>query len=60
MLWERYFEKLVLVARQQLLSGHRRVVDEEDVALGVFESLCNGATRGWLGPKRYRVAPSTR
>lgn len=45
-LWERYFEKMVLIARgklkQQTLAGG----DEEDVALSVFDCLCRGAVKG--------------
>ena len=46
LLWERYFDRLVHLARQQLNSGLRRVADDEDVALSVFDSLCKGAARG--------------
>jgi DNA-directed RNA polymerase specialized sigma24 family protein len=45
-LWRRYFEKLVALARRRLVEGPRRVADEEDVALSVFKSLCEGAERG--------------
>src|SRR5262245_23373067 len=45
-LWERYFQRLVGLARARL-SGHpRRAADEEDVALSVFRCLCEGAARG--------------
>jgi DNA-directed RNA polymerase specialized sigma24 family protein len=45
-LWERYFQRLVGLARAKL-SGHpRRAADEEDVALSVFRCLCEGAARG--------------
>jgi DNA-directed RNA polymerase specialized sigma24 family protein len=46
LLWERYFDKLVAVARKQLGWAPRRVADEEDVALSVFRCLCDGAARG--------------
>jgi DNA-directed RNA polymerase specialized sigma24 family protein len=45
-LWDRYFNVLVQVARRQLGAAPRRVADEEDVALSVFDSLCRGASRG--------------
>jgi DNA-directed RNA polymerase specialized sigma24 family protein len=43
-LWERYFERLVHLARKKL-----RVVaaeDAEDAALSAFDSFCRGAARG--------------
>jgi DNA-directed RNA polymerase specialized sigma24 family protein len=45
-LWERYFGRLVGLARGRLQGHPRRVDDEEDVALSVFRRLCDGATRG--------------
>ncbi len=39
-LWERYFSKLVLRARQKLAAAPRRAADEEDVALNAFASFC--------------------
>ena len=38
-LWERYFRKLVDLARVHLRSVHRRAIDEEDVAVSVFDSF---------------------
>lgn len=46
LLWDRYFDKLVSLARKRLGTSPRRVADEEDVALSVFRCLCGGATRG--------------
>jgi hypothetical protein len=41
-LWERYFRRLVGLARVKL-RGHAKVVaDEEDVALSAFDSFCRG------------------
>ena len=37
-LWERYFRRLVSLARKK-----RRAADEEDVALSAFDSFCRGA-----------------
>jgi hypothetical protein len=45
-LWERYFQRLVDQARARLRATPRRVADEEDVALSVFDSFCRGAERG--------------
>src|SRR5262245_24676301 len=47
-LWERYFSRLVAVARGRLKrmrhgSGGE---DEEDAALSAFNSFCDGAARG--------------
>ena len=41
-LWERYFEKLVALARQKLPSHVRREFDEEDVALSALDTICRG------------------
>jgi DNA-directed RNA polymerase specialized sigma24 family protein len=45
-LWERYFHRLALLARGRMGKMPRKVADEEDVALSVFDSLCRGALRG--------------
>src|SRR4051812_8309007 len=45
-LWERYFQRLVGLARARLQGHPRRAADEEDVALSVFHCLCEGAARG--------------
>ena len=47
-LWERYFQRLVGLARARLRSSARPgvVEDEEDAALSAFDSLCTGAMRG--------------
>jgi hypothetical protein len=42
-LWDSYFPKLVRLARRALLARPRAVADEEDVALGAFDSFCRGA-----------------
>jgi DNA-directed RNA polymerase specialized sigma24 family protein len=44
-LWERYFKRLVGLARAKL-SNVSHMADEEDVALSAFDSFCQGATRG--------------
>lgn len=45
-LWEKYFQKLVAVARSRMQDLPRRVVDEEDLALSAFDSYCRGAEQG--------------
>ncbi len=45
-LWERYFQLLVGRARASLHGVPRRAADEEDVALGAFDSFCQGAEQG--------------
>jgi DNA-directed RNA polymerase specialized sigma24 family protein len=45
-LWERYFHRLVGLARTKLADGRRRAADEEDAALSAFDSFCRGAEAG--------------
>jgi DNA-directed RNA polymerase specialized sigma24 family protein len=47
-LWERYFERLVRLARARLRGGGRlsAEADEEDAVLSAFDSFCAGAARG--------------
>ncbi len=45
-LWERYFFRLVGLARKRLQSTARRAADEEDVALSAFQSFCRHAEAG--------------
>ena len=45
-LWERYFPRLVGLARKRLQGARRRVEDEEDVALSAFKSFWRGARQG--------------
>src|SRR5262245_43166917 len=45
-LWQRYFRRLVGLARQRLRHAPRRAADEEDVALSAFDSFCRGAEQG--------------
>src|SRR4051794_14548651 len=46
-LWERYFDRLVRLARSKLHARRRGVVeDEEDAALSAFDSFCRGAAGG--------------
>lgn len=47
-LWERYFDRLVRLARARLLTARlpSAEADEEDAALSAFDSFCAGAVRG--------------
>ncbi len=45
-LWERYFDRLVHMARNKLRGRPRAVEDEEDAALSAFDSFCRGAAGG--------------
>jgi DNA-directed RNA polymerase specialized sigma24 family protein len=45
-LWERYFHRLVALARKKLRAAPRGAADQEDVALSAFDSFCRGAERG--------------
>jgi DNA-directed RNA polymerase specialized sigma24 family protein len=45
-LWQRYFHRLVGLARQQLHGAACPSGDEEDVALSVFDSFCRAAGQG--------------
>jgi DNA-directed RNA polymerase specialized sigma24 family protein len=47
-LWDRYFQRLVILARARLRALHaaRAVADEEDAALSAFDSFCAGAAHG--------------
>lgn len=44
--WNRYFKKLVELARRRLGNSPRRHADEEDVALSVMETLIVGSGEG--------------
>jgi DNA-directed RNA polymerase specialized sigma24 family protein len=45
-LWERYFHRLVGLARDRLRALPRAAADEEDVALSAFDSFCRNAEAG--------------
>lgn len=45
-LWDRYFHRLVGLARKRLASAPNRAADEEDVALSAFDSFCRNAEAG--------------
>jgi RNA polymerase sigma factor (sigma-70 family) len=45
-LWERYYRRLVALAREKLRSARRREADEEDVVQNAFHSFFEGVSRG--------------
>jgi len=45
-LWQRYFGRLIALARARLGRLTSQVADEEDVALSAFDSFCRGALQG--------------
>lgn len=47
-LWDRFFERLVKIARMEMQTANRRVADEEDLAAGVMTALCRRADNGQL------------
>jgi DNA-directed RNA polymerase specialized sigma24 family protein len=53
-LWERYFRRLVGLARVRLQGAPRAASDEEDVALSAFKSFCLGAEHGRFPDLRDR------
>jgi DNA-directed RNA polymerase specialized sigma24 family protein len=45
-IWQRYYARLVGLARARLRTLPRRAADEEDVALSAFDSFCRGVEQG--------------
>jgi RNA polymerase sigma factor (sigma-70 family) len=45
-LWQRYFRRVLGLARRRLRRRRPRAADAEDVALSAFDSLCRGAAAG--------------
>ncbi len=46
LLWKEYFSRLAAAAEARLGSTPQRMCDGEDIAISVFQSLCQGAVRG--------------
>src|SRR5262249_6130936 len=53
-LWERYFARLIELARTRLQDVAKRAADEEDVAQSAFASFCHGAREGKFGQLQDR------
>jgi RNA polymerase sigma factor (sigma-70 family) len=45
-LWQKYFERMVRVARNKLGNTRRAAADEEDIALSAFKSFCRAFQDG--------------
>src|SRR4029077_15667271 len=45
-LWNRYFQRMIGLARQRLGNAPRGAADEEDAALSAFDSFCQGVEQG--------------
>jgi DNA-directed RNA polymerase specialized sigma24 family protein len=45
-LWQEYFQRVVSLARSRLQLSHRRMADDEDIAVSVFDSVFSGITNG--------------
>ncbi|MBX7105223.1 MAG: hypothetical protein K1X57_14165 [Gemmataceae bacterium] len=45
-LWDRYFRRMMGLARIRLRAAHRVMADEEDIALSAFDSFCQGVELG--------------
>jgi RNA polymerase sigma factor (sigma-70 family) len=54
-LWDRYFRRLVALARKKLHYLPQRAEDEEDVALSAMDSFFQGARRGQFPQLRDRT-----
>jgi DNA-directed RNA polymerase specialized sigma24 family protein len=46
LLWQRYYPRLVGLARKKLQGRPRAIADEEDAALSAFDSFCRRAEQG--------------
>ena len=53
-LWEKYAERLVVLARRRLADSPRAVSDEEDIALSAFRTVCHAAANGRFSDLRNR------
>jgi DNA-directed RNA polymerase specialized sigma24 family protein len=45
-IWEKYFQRLMALARKRVRRDRCRMADEEDVALSAFGSFCRAAEQG--------------
>ncbi len=46
LLWDKYFQRMMSVAKHKLSNAHRTARDEEDIALSAFKSFCLGVQHG--------------
>jgi DNA-directed RNA polymerase specialized sigma24 family protein len=46
LLWQRYYPRMVALARQKLKGFSLRAADEEDAALSAFNTFCRAAEKG--------------
>jgi DNA-directed RNA polymerase specialized sigma24 family protein len=46
LIWERFYPRLVALARKKFQGASARVADEEDAALSAFDSFCRRAEQG--------------
>jgi DNA-directed RNA polymerase specialized sigma24 family protein len=53
-LWDRYFHRLVYLAREKLRGSRPRSADAEDVALSAFDSFCRHAEQGHFPDLHHR------
>ena len=53
-IWERFFQQLIAVARRNLGTALRRVMDEEDVVISAMDSFYQGAAKGRFPDLRDR------
>jgi RNA polymerase sigma factor (sigma-70 family) len=45
-LWDKFFKRMLIVARNKLAGAHRKIRDEEDIAVSAFKSFCLGLQNG--------------
>ena len=45
-LWNHYYHRMVVLARNRLGHAAGRIADEEDVAISAFDSFCDGLRQG--------------
>ena len=53
-LWHCYFHRIARLARRHLGAAPRRVADEEDIAISVFDAVCRGSREGRFQQLRTR------
>jgi len=54
-LWDAYFQRLIGLARFRIGSFSRRMADEEDVALSVFDSEIDRSQQSLVAPGRDHI-----